>query len=102
MNGVWGGLNKQKSLKDSRITVLGTGDIGTCFAKRVRGFEPAAIIGVNRSGKCPDPVYDSIYPIGNLTLDYTREKNVEIFCENLLNYAEGKPLNCVVDKQAGY
>ena len=39
---------------------------------------------------------------GNLTLDYTREKNVEIFCENLLNYAEGKPLNCVVDKQAGY
>ncbi len=80
----------QKSLKDSRITVLGTGDIGTCFAKRVRGFEPAAIIGVNRSGKCPDPVY------------YTREKNVEIFCENLLNYAEGNPLNCVVDKQAGY
>jgi Phosphoglycerate dehydrogenase and related dehydrogenases len=39
---------------------------------------------------------------GNLTIDYTRDKNVELFCENLINYVEGKPLNHVVDKEKRY
>ena len=30
----------QATLKDARVTCLGTGDIGRSFAKRVRGFEP--------------------------------------------------------------
>ena len=198
LQGKWSGLKMQKSLKDSRITVLGTGDIGTCFAKRAKAFEPAEIVGVSRSGKNDDPVYDRMLSIehlnevlpttdllvmslpgtsetegilsreriallpkdayvvnvgrgsaidydalmeslnndklagaaldvfnveplpeddplwktknllitphsaGNLTLDYTRDKNVHQFCENLLNYVEGKPLQHVVDKTAGY
>ena len=198
LRGVWGSPKPQKSLKDCRITVLGTGDIGTCFAKRAKAFEPQVIVGVNRSGKCPDPCYDSISLItdldqvlpdtdllvmslpdtaetkgilskdrlpllptdayivnvgrgsaideealadlldkeelggaaldvfqkeplpsdsrlwktknllitphlaGNLTLDYTLDTNVDMFCEDLLNYAAGRPLTHLVNRKKGY
>nr|MCR4744788.1 D-2-hydroxyacid dehydrogenase [Lachnospiraceae bacterium] len=178
--------------------VLGTGDIGTTFAKRVKAFEPAEIIGVSRSGRHVDPVYDKVLAIGeldkiltktellvmslpgtaetegilsrkriemlpegafvvnvgrgtavdydalmdnlnndklggaaldvfktepipegsplwktknllitphsagNLTLEYTLNKNVHQFCENLLNYVKGDPLQHRVDKTIGY
>ena len=39
---------------------------------------------------------------GNLTLDYTIDKNVEMFCEDLINYSAGKPLKYVVDRKKGY
>ena len=39
---------------------------------------------------------------GNLTLQYTVDKNVEMFCENLRAYTKGQPLKHVVDKKAGY
>ena len=55
----------QKSLKDCRITVLGTGDIGTAFAVRARAFEPRSLIGVCRSGKAFS-VYDSVHKIDEL------------------------------------
>ena len=42
-----------RSIKGSRITLLGTGDIGRETAKRLRAFEPACLTGVNRSGKNP-------------------------------------------------
>ena len=42
-----------RSVKGSRITLLGTGDIGQETAKRLRAFEPASITGVNRSGRDP-------------------------------------------------
>ena len=198
LRGEWGSPKPQKSLKDCRITVLGTGDIGTCFARRARAFEPQTIVGVNRSGKSPDPCYDSISEItdldqilpetdllvmslpdtvetkgilskermellpkdayivnvgrgsaideealagllekgelggaaldvfrkeplpsesrlwktknllitphvaGNQTLKYTLDKNVEMFCEDLLNYAKGLPLKNLVDRSRGY
>ena len=47
----WKNSLPQRSLYGSRITVLGTGDIGSNFAKRVRVFEPASLTGVNRSGR---------------------------------------------------
>lgn len=40
-----------RSVYGSRITLLGTGDIGIETAKRLKAFEPKIIIGVNRSGK---------------------------------------------------
>ena len=197
-NGRWANLVMQKSLKDCRITVLGTGDIGSTFARRAKAFEPAVITGVCRSGKCDDPVYDEVFSIdhldeilpstellvmslpatketegilsrerinllpegayivnvgrgsaidedalydalqsdrlggaaldvfrkeplpsesnlwnaknilitphsaGNLTVPYTVNRNVELFCENLLRYAEGNKMNHVVDKNTGY
>ena len=39
---------------------------------------------------------------GNLTAPYTVEKNVEIFCSNLKNFLEGRPLMHIVDRNRGY
>ena len=185
------------SLYGQRITIVGTGDIGTSFATRVRGFLPASIIGVSRSGKTKDgydkclPIseLDTILPVtdllvlcvpetsetiqmidarrinllpagarlvnvgrgsvldeqalmdalnsgrlagaaldvfsteplpvnsllyrtknliitphcsGMLAMDYTREKNFEMFCTNLEHFAKGEPMEHVVDKERQY
>lgn len=187
-----------RSIQGSRLTMLGTGDIGTTFAKRAKALCPTGITGVNRSGKSPDAVYDRVVPMteldsvlpetdilvmslpstpetigimtkarigllspdsilvnvgrgtaidqdalmdalntgklagaaldvmvpeplpadhplwnakniiitphvaGNMTLGYTCNKTVSMFCENLENYAQGKPLNHLVDLKRGY
>ena len=39
---------------------------------------------------------------GNMTLGYTCDLDVNMFCEDLINYAEGKPLQHVVDRKRGY
>ena len=194
---VWGKPRPQKSLKDCRITVLGTGDIGTTFAKRVLAFEPASLVGVCRSGKA-DTVYQKVLPVteldsilpqtdllamslpataetknilnrkriellpegsyiinvgrgsaidedaladnlenghlggaaldvfqieplpqnsrlwkirnliitphvaGNLTLPYTKDRNVEMFLEDLKNFTSGLPMKYLVDRKLGY
>ena len=197
-SGQWKLPRPQKSLKDCRITVLGTGDIGSTFAKRAKAFEPASIVGVCRSGKSSEPVYDKVLPVsqldailpetdllamslpataetrgilsrermalmpegsyivnvgrgsaidedalaealesghfagaaldvfqteplpegnrlwktksllitphvaGNMTLPYTKDKNVAMFLEDLTNFTKGQPLHYLVDKKLGY
>ena len=197
-DGQWNKPRAQKSLKDCRITVLGTGDIGTTFAKRARAFEPAGITGVCRSGRAAAEVYDKVLPVsqldsvlpetdllamslpatpetrgilsrerlgllpegsyivnvgrgsaideealadaldsgrlagaaldvfqteplpqgnrlwktkkllitphvaGNMTLPYTKDKNVFMFLEELENFTKGLPLKYLVDKKLGY
>ena len=54
-----------RSLFGSNIVILGTGDIGSNFAKRVRGFSPASIVGVNRSGRQSEE-FDKVVPISQL------------------------------------
>lgn len=196
--GQWKMPRPQKSLKDCRITVLGTGDIGSTFAKRAKAFEPASITGVCRSGKASADVYDKVLPVsqldeilpetdllamslpataetrgilsrermalmpegsyivnvgrgsaideealadalesghlagaaldvfqteplpegnrlwktknllitphvaGNMTLAYTKDKNVSMFLEDLENFTKGAPLKYLVDKKLGY
>ena len=39
---------------------------------------------------------------GNMTLGYTCERNVQLFCENLENYAAGRPMHHLVDRRKGY
>lgn len=39
---------------------------------------------------------------GNMTLGYTCDRNVELFCQDLRNYAAGKPLAGYVDRGRGY
>ncbi len=39
---------------------------------------------------------------GNMTLGYTRDRNVELFCRDLQNYAAGRPLDGLVDRTRGY
>ena len=196
--GQWKLPRPQKSLKDCRITVLGTGDIGSTFAKRAKAFEPASIVGVCRSGKSGAAVYDKVLPVtqldsilpetdllamslpatsetrgilsrerlalmpegsyivnvgrgsaidedaladalesghlagaaldvfqteplpegnrlwktknllitphvaGNMTLPYTKDKNVNMFLEDLENFTKGAQLHYLVDKKLGY
>lgn len=55
-----------RSLRGSRVTVLGTGDIGTEFARRVRAFSPGKIIGVRRTARPGDAAFDEIRAISEL------------------------------------
>lgn len=48
------------SIHGSRITLLGTGDIGRECAKRLRGFAPACLTGVNRQGANPEGLFDRV------------------------------------------
>lgn len=198
LKGNWSLPQPQKSLKDCRIVVLGTGDIGSCFARRAKAFEPRSIVGVSRSGISSDPAYDSVKKVseldsllpetdllvmslpdtpetrdilsrrriallpegafvvnvgrgsaidedalceslesgrlggaaldvfkteplpadskmwntknllitphvaGNLTLEHTLNVNVDLFCENLVRYGKGLPLNNLIDRNKGY
>lgn len=55
-----------------------------------------------------DPLWDARNIIltphvsGNMTLGYTCDKNVELFCADLRNYAAGRPLASLVDRKLGY
>ena len=49
-----------RSIKGSRVALLGTGDIGQECALRLRAFGPAWLIGVNRSGRNPGDRFDRI------------------------------------------
>ena len=39
---------------------------------------------------------------GNMSLGYTCDKTVDMFCEDLARYAAGEPLAHVVDRTRGY
>ena len=55
-----------RAIKNSRITLLGTGDIGRECAIRLRAFGPASLTGVNRGGNNPGPCFDRVLPQGQL------------------------------------
>ncbi|NLU24308.1 MAG: D-2-hydroxyacid dehydrogenase [Clostridiales bacterium] len=57
----WQQTLPMRSICGSTITVLGTGDIGTNFARRARAMGAKAIWGVRRSKKAADPAFDEIY-----------------------------------------
>ena len=194
----WGPVLPMRSIMGSTITVVGTGDIGTEFARRAKAMGAKSIRGVRRTMKPAAPAFDSVHthdqlesllpdtdllvlalpstpdtigflsrrriallpktafvinvgrgsaidqpalvdalnaeqlagaaldvfvqepipdgdPIwdaknllltphvsGQLSLGYTRDKNVALFCEDLENYAAGRPLARYVDRKIGY
>ncbi len=50
-----------RAIYGSRITLLGTGDIGRETLLRLRGFAPKQIVGVNRGGKNPHDLFDRVF-----------------------------------------
>lgn len=88
------------SIYGATIVICGTGDIGSNFARRLRAFCPAKIIGVNRSGRCPadfDEVVkiediDSVLPQADvlaLTLPGTAETNNLISSDRIAMLKKG-------------
>lgn len=55
-----------RSICGSTITVLGTGDIGTNFARRAKALGAKAVYGVRRTKKAGDPAFDEIYAMDEL------------------------------------
>ena len=49
-----------RSIRGSRITLLGTGDVGREAAARLRAFSPDCIVGVNRLGRNPGGLFDRV------------------------------------------
>ena len=57
----WGPVMPMRSIIGSTITVLGTGDIGTEFARRAKAMGAKSIRGVRRTKKPADPAFDGVY-----------------------------------------
>ena len=57
----WGPVLPMRSIMGSTITVVGTGDIGTEFARRAKALGAAAVRGVRRTKKAADPAFDEIH-----------------------------------------
>ena len=197
-NRSWSNQLAVRSIRDNEITILGTGNIGNNVAERMRGMGIGHVIGLSRSGRGREDLYDEVLPIsqldevlprtkillmalpgtaetagilsreriallpadaivinvgrgpavdqvalaealnagrisgaaldvmvpeplpkddplwnaknliltphvsGNMTLGYTCDRNVELFCADLANYAAGRPLQGLVDRKRGY
>ncbi|MBQ6223170.1 MAG: D-2-hydroxyacid dehydrogenase [Solobacterium sp.] len=65
-NGEWRNDFLIDTIYGKTALVLGTGDIGTRFAERLKAFKPVRIIGVNRSGEKKSDIYDEVYPVTEL------------------------------------
>ena len=59
--GRWGRVLPMRSIMGSTITIVGTGDIGTEFARRAKAMGAAAVRGVRRTKKAADPAFDEIH-----------------------------------------
>ena len=59
-NHIWKRDLPIRSIYHSHILILGTGNIGSECARRLRAFEPAALTGVNRTGHNPSGFFDII------------------------------------------
>ncbi len=75
-----------RSIHGSRITLLGTGDIGRSCAQRLSAFGPKALIGVNRSGQTDD-AFDRV---ANLTELDTVLSQTDVLIMSLPGTAETK------------
>ncbi len=70
---------RMDSIMGSRITILGTGDIGTNYAIRAKAFGPAKIVGINRSGNRRHEIYDEVAKMEELDR-YLPETDVLVMC----------------------
>lgn len=84
---VWNRLGDLRFLYASTVVVLGTGNLGSTFARyaKVMGAE---VIGVSRSGKAGDDSFDELYPISELCRAVARA-DVVAACLPLTGETEG-------------
>ena len=56
----WHGPLPTRSIFSSRVTMLGTGDIGTAVARRMKALGAVSVTGVRRTLRPADPAFDRI------------------------------------------
>lgn len=194
----WGKTQPMRSIRGSRVTIVGAGDIGCTYASHVKAMGASHVTGLSRSGKARCDAFDTMMTIdqldsvlpasdvimfslpntpetaglmtherlamlptsayllnvgrgnvldqealidalnndqlagaaidvtvpeplpsdhplwdaknliitphvaGDMSLGYTADKSVSIFCDNIVRYAKGQPLNHLVDRSRGY
>ena len=59
--GRWAEVMPMRSIIGSTVTVIGTGDIGTEFARRAKALGAKSVRGVRRTKKAADPAFDEIH-----------------------------------------
>ncbi len=52
-----------RSILNGRFVLAGTGDIGQEIARRLKALGAASVIGINRSGRNPENLFDRVLPI---------------------------------------
>jgi len=62
----WKIIGDIKSIMRSTVTIVGMGDIGTNYAKRVKAMGAACVRGVRRTQKPGPDCYDEVYTIDQL------------------------------------
>lgn len=62
----WENVDSMRSIYGSAITIMGTGDIGTNFARRAKALGAATVRGVRRTQKPCDAAFDEIYTTSQL------------------------------------
>ncbi len=63
---IWRNDRRLRSIYGSRITVLGTGDIGNTTAARLQAFEPECITGISKTGIRKSCCYNEVLPVTEL------------------------------------
>lgn len=61
----WIHLIPVRSIQGSRVVILGTGDIGSSTARRLKAMG-AGVAGVCRSGRSEEPAFDRVAPLSEL------------------------------------
>lgn len=62
----WLPQQPQRTVYGASVTMLGTGDIGTEFARRAKAMGAAHICGLRRSAKAADPAFDEVGTFADL------------------------------------
>lgn len=61
----WAHFSPIRSITGSNVVILGTGDIGSHTARRMKALG-ASVTGVCRSGKSGEPCFDKVLPVSGL------------------------------------
>lgn len=75
----WKNVGSVRSVCGSRITIVGTGDIGTSLARRVKALGAAHVCGVRRTLKPADEAFDEITTLEHLA-EAVKDADVVALC----------------------
>lgn len=75
----WNDLGPVMSLAGTRVLIFGAGDIGSCVAKRLSGFDVESIVGVCRDASKPREHFDELITLPRAE-SYLSSSDIVIGC----------------------